>query len=39
MGASYLEGTIKTIRIGPIAQSEDINCQIRLLWEWYDKKK
>ena len=25
MGASYLESTIKTVRIGPMAQSEDIN--------------
>ena len=25
MGANYLEGTIKTIWIGPMAQSEDIN--------------
>ena len=37
MGASQPEGTIKTVRIGPIAQSEDINQfedgQIRLLWD------
>ena len=40
MGASQLEGTIKTIQIGLMAQFEDINysedTQMRLLWKGYE---
>ena len=43
VGASQPESTVKTVRIGPMTQSDNIyqfeDGQIRLLWEWQKKKK
>ena len=43
VGARQSEGTIKTVCIGPMAQSEDIylseDGQIMLLWDWQKRKR